>query len=221
MNNLFSYFDERLAASKKAGIANDLSLLRTSNGKSKEGHHSIPIEFAGKTLGALIATPPCDREKLVALAAQFGALWELPCVESGITLDRAMEALVTRYPVFDWCGIYRLVGDTLYLTCFRGAPTPHPIIPQSKGICGAAVAENRTLNIEDVTADPRYLSCDFRTRSELVVPIRNDDGKAIGEIDIDSHKPSAFSAQIAAHVEETARALAPLLLKLTSEAFTR
>lgn len=45
--------------------------------------------------------------------------------------------------------------------------------------------------VDDVNADPRYLSCSIKTRSEIVVPIFVN-GAVVGEIDIDSHTPAAF-----------------------------
>lgn len=57
--------------------------------------------------------------------------------------------------------------------------------------------------MDDVNADPRYLSCSLETRSEIVVPIRAN-GRVVGEIDIDSHEPAAFGAADRALLEEVA-----------------
>jgi L-methionine (R)-S-oxide reductase len=46
--------------------------------------------------------------------------------------------------------------------------------------------------VDDVNSDPRYLSCSIKTKSEIVVPIYAH-RKVIGEIDIDSHNPAAFT----------------------------
>ena len=46
--------------------------------------------------------------------------------------------------------------------------------------------------VEDVSKDPRYLACSTETKSEIVVPIFVRD-KVIGELDIDSSFPAAFS----------------------------
>ncbi|HEY0265080.1 MAG TPA: GAF domain-containing protein [Granulicella sp.] len=98
---------------------------------------------------------------------------------------------------YNWTGFYMLDPDdpkTLVLGPFRGAPTEHVRIPVSRGVCGAAVAQNDTVIVDDVHADPRYLACSLETKSEIVVPIRVH-GVVVGEIDIDSHTPAAFSAQ--------------------------
>jgi L-methionine (R)-S-oxide reductase len=79
-------------------------------------------------------------------------------------------------------------------------------IPINQGICGAAVASESTVIVEDVNADPRYLSCSIKTRSEIVVPIFVH-GAAIGEIDIDSHTPAAFGETDRLFLEDVAAAV--------------
>jgi L-methionine (R)-S-oxide reductase len=49
----------------------------------------------------------------------------------------------------------------------------------------------KTIVIDDVSADPRYLACSRETKSEIVVPVFVH-GKVVGELDIDSHFLSAF-----------------------------
>jgi len=69
--------------------------------------------------------------------------------------------------------------------------TPHTRIQMNQGICGAAASTGKTVIVDDVTADSRYLSCSAETKSEIVVPLFVD-GKVVGELDIDSHFPAAF-----------------------------
>jgi GAF domain-containing protein len=112
-----------------------------------------------------------------------------------------------RLPHYDWVGFYMLDPsdpETLVLGPFAGEPTPHVRIPLDQGICGAAAASRATIVVEDVNADPRYLSCSIKTRSEIVVPIFVD-GKVVGEIDIDSHAPAAFTDDDRDFLEKVAR----------------
>ncbi len=111
---------------------------------------------------------------------------------SGARLRRYAMELLNELPGYDWCGIYRLEGKHLVLDEFVGAPTEHRVIPIGKGVCGTAVAENRNLIIPDVQTVENYLSCDIRTRSEIVVLIRSGE-RILGQIDVDSHTPNAFS----------------------------
>lgn len=120
--------------------------------------------------------------------------------------DFIVEIISSRLPYYNWTGFYMLDPDdaeTLVLGPFRGAPTAHVRIPVSQGICGAAVAENNTVIVDDVHSDPRYLACSLETRSEIVVPIRAN-GAVVGEIDIDSHDLAAFSEQDREFLEKCA-----------------
>jgi L-methionine (R)-S-oxide reductase len=126
------------------------------------------------------------------------------------SLDALQKAIVAaiaaELPYYNWTGFYMLDPadpQTLVLGAFHGEPTPHVRIPVSEGICGAAVASGETVVVDDVHADPRYLSCSIRTKSEIVVPIRVQ-GKVVGEIDIDSHTLAAFTEADRSFLEEAA-----------------
>ena len=121
--------------------------------------------------------------------------------------EQILQAIADGLPFYNWTGFYMLDpadAEMLALGPFRGEPTPHVRIPVHQGICGAAVASRETIVVDDVNADPRYLSCSIKTRSEIVVPIWVN-GKVTGEIDIDSHTPAAFTAADRAFLEEVAR----------------
>ena len=79
----------------------------------------------------------------------------------------------------------------LVLGHFQGAMTPHTRIPLNQGICGAAASSGKTVVVDDVKKDSRYLACSLETKSEIVVPIFVH-GKVAGELDIDSHFLAAF-----------------------------
>lgn len=110
-------------------------------------------------------------------------------------------------PRYNWVGIYLIEKGELVLGPFVGKPTPHTHIPLNKGICGAAASTGKTLVVDDVRADPRYLACSLETRSEIVVPILRK-GQVLGEIDIDSDVPAAFTQQDRSLLEEVASILA-------------
>lgn len=113
-------------------------------------------------------------------------------------LDSIVGLFHERLSNYNWVGVYLLeenpAENMLVLGPFRGAPTPHTRIPLNQGICGAAAASGETLVVDDVNADPRYLSCSIETKSEIVVPIFAG-GRVVGELDIDSHVPAAFGVE--------------------------
>jgi GAF domain-containing protein len=130
--------------------------------------------------------------------------------ETAPSLTKLQEFIVdiipSRLAYYNWTGFYMLDSqdpEILVLGPFCGAPTEHVRIPVNQGICGAAVAQNETVIVDDVASDPRYLACSLETRSEIVVPIRAH-GEVIGEIDIDSHELAAFSSADRQFLEECA-----------------
>ena len=125
-------------------------------------------------------------------------------------LDRLVAALQARFPHYTGVYIYWLEGaDTLRLRAFRGRPTDHVRIPVGQGICGRAAREKRTVVVDDVNADPAYLACSLETRSEIVVPIVRR-GAVLGEIDIDSDVPAAFSPADRVFLEKLAVRIAAI-----------
>jgi GAF domain-containing protein len=109
--------------------------------------------------------------------------------------EAVVKAISEQLPHYDWVGFYMLDPsdpEMLVLGPFVGEATPHIRIPVHQGICGAAAASRSTIVIDDVNADPRYLSCSINTRSEIVVPIFVQE-RIVGELDIDSHIPAAFT----------------------------
>src|SRR5579859_1492264 len=99
---------------------------------------------------------------------------------------------------YNWVGFYMLDPGAnppmLVLGHYQGAMTPHTRIPLNQGICGAAASSGKTVVVDDVKTDPRYLACSLETKSEIVVPIFVK-GKVAGELDIDSHFPAAFGVE--------------------------
>ena len=115
------------------------------------------------------------------------------------TADQLMEniclLLNKQMLKYNWVGFYMLEAGAsppaLVLGRFQGAMTVHTRIALNQGICGAAASSGKTVVVDDVKKDPRYLACSLETKSEIVVPIFVH-GKVAGELDIDSHFLAAF-----------------------------
>jgi L-methionine (R)-S-oxide reductase len=124
--------------------------------------------------------------------------------EADQVLRRIVEILHDRFDHYSWVGIYLVEGDDLVLGPWKGPQaTEHVRIPVGQGICGAAAATGQTEIVDDVNADERYLACFPSTRSEIVVPISYE-GRVVGEIDIDSDRPAAFTQEDRAFLERVA-----------------
>jgi L-methionine (R)-S-oxide reductase len=132
--------------------------------------------------------------------------------EADDLLRSVVEALHDRFAHYSWVGLYFVEGDELVLGPWKGPEaTEHVRIPIGEGICGAAAATGRTEVVDDVNADSRYLACFASTRSEIVVPIAYE-GRVVGEIDIDSDEPAAFSEADRAFLERVALLISPYCL---------
>src|SRR6266436_8987578 len=118
------------------------------------------------------------------------------------TADQLMEGITLllnkQMLKYNWVGFYMLEPGAnppvLVLGHYQGAMTPHTRIALNQGICGAAASSGKTVVVDDVKKDPRYLACSLETKSEIVVPVFAG-GKVIGELDIDSHFPAAFTPE--------------------------
>lgn len=118
-----------------------------------------------------------------------------------LSTDQLMEGITkllhTEMLKYNWVGFYMLepgaTPPVLVLGSFEGAMTPHTRIPLNQGICGAAASSGRTVVVDEVSQDARYLACSLETKSEIVVPVFVH-GQVVGELDIDSHFHAAFAA---------------------------
>src|SRR5271167_4033490 len=130
------------------------------------------------------------RKEVTTLAQAAPTLKEL--------MQGVCKLLRERMLKYNWVGFYMLEPGAnppmLILGAFEGAMTPHVRIPLNQGICGAAASTGQTVVVDDVSKDPRYLACSLETKSEIVVPVFAH-GKVVGELDIDSHFPAAFTRE--------------------------
>ena len=119
---------------------------------------------------------------------------------SNLAYDDKLQAicdfLKSTISYYDWVGFYFKNGDKneLKLAQFAGEPTEHTIIPFGKGICGQVAVSNKNFVVQDVSEQDNYISCGWKVKSEIVIPIFVD-GENIGQIDIDSHTVNPFSKQ--------------------------
>jgi L-methionine (R)-S-oxide reductase len=95
-----------------------------------------------------------------------------------------------------WTGFYRVVvaqggGQLLRVGPYQGTLGCLEIA-FGKGVCGAAAAQRQTQVVADVHAFPGHITCDSRSRSEIVVPVLDASGALIAVLDIDSDRPATF-----------------------------
>lgn len=134
---------------------------------------------------------------------------QLSAVLEGITDEIAAMATLSAllHHAFGhlWTGFYRVVEPTL----LRVGPYQGTLgcldIEVGKGVCGTAAAKRRTIIVPDVNAFPGHITCDPRSRSEIVVPVFDSSNALIAVLDIDSSRPEAFDAEDRTGLEQLVR----------------
>ena len=120
-------------------------------------------------------------------------------ISSKTSLEEKLQAicdlLESEISHYDWVGFYFKNGDKneLKLAQYTGEETEHTIIPFGKGICGQVALSNKNFVVQDVFEQENYISCGWKVKSEIVVPIFVNE-KNIGQIDIDSHTANIFNS---------------------------
>lgn len=119
------------------------------------------------------------------------------------TLSNASAFLNELLCDINWVGFYLLEQGELRLGPFQGK-VACTRIAAGKGVCGAAVQQNRTQRVDDVHAFPGHIACDCASNSELVVVLKNEEEGPIGVLDIDSPFLRRFSEQDEREMERAA-----------------
>ena len=123
-----------------------------------------------------------------------------------------LHATMTRY---NWVGFYLLdksTRDALVLGPHVGSFEPHERVSLDKGLCGSAASTGKTVVVNNVAADPRYLAGSELVKSEIVVPVMVK-RQLFGEIDINSYFVNTFTAEDQKFVEACAGIVAEYLEK--------
>jgi len=102
---------------------------------------------------------------------------------------------------FFWTGFYCLQNDKLIVRNYQG-PVACMELKKDVGVCWAGINSNQTIVVDDVEKFPGHIACDSRSKSEIVVPLRDKTGKIFGVLDIDSKELSTFDAVDALWLEK-------------------
>ena len=149
--------------------------------------------------------------EIAVLKAQIDTI-----ITSKITQEEKLQEicnyLESQMTYYDWVGFYFKNGDKdeLKLAQYTGEETEHTIIPFGKGICGQVAISNENFVVQDVSEQDNYISCGWKVKSEIVIPIFVNN-QNIGQIDIDSHSVNPFTKQDEELLEYVCKEVATLL----------
>lgn len=137
----------------------------------------------------LIISEGSKEEKYSLLYKQIASLIE---GESDTIANMAnIAAMIQETFHFWWTGFYRVLDGQLILGPFQG-PLACSRIAYGRGVCGTAWKERRTQLVPDVDKFPGHIACSSLSRSEIVVPVFDEDGTVTAVLDIDSEHIATF-----------------------------
>jgi L-methionine (R)-S-oxide reductase len=121
--------------------------------------------------------------------------------------------LIRQAGSYRWVGLYAVTEQEIAAIGWSGPGAPaHARFPVTLGLSGAAVASERAVVVNDVTADPRYLTAFASTLSEAIVPVVDPDtGTVVGTLDVESAERDAFTDADRQALERCAAALTGLV----------
>ena len=111
-------------------------------------------------------------------------------------VSNILAILYHEIPSLNWVGLY--FADPCQQICFLG-PFQGKVactkIPYGKGVVGTCAMKKTKIVVKDVHDFPGHIACDSRSKSEIVIPIRDREGRVFACLDIDSDKLNAFDAE--------------------------
>lgn len=78
-------------------------------------------------------------------------------------------------------------------------------------LCGTALKEAETQVVRDVALYPGHIACSSASKSEIVLPLKDEKGRVIGVLDMDSDEIGAYDEVDRSALEAIVSDLAPKL----------
>lgn len=118
-------------------------------------------------------------------------------------LANASAVLSEALSDINWVGFYLVEEGKLVLGPFQGKSACIEI-PSGRGVCGTALAQNKTQLVYDVHQFPGHIACDSASNSEIVIPLRKG-GQVVAVLDIDSPSIGRFDEADRDGLEQVAK----------------
>jgi L-methionine (R)-S-oxide reductase len=119
--------------------------------------------------------------------------------------DARMATIVAvlhhKMETFFWTGFYILKDGELIVRSYQG-PVACQVLEKNTGVCWAVINQQKTIVVPDVHKFPGHIACDSRSKSEIVVPLRDTKNRIIGVLDVDSASLNAFDSIDAEYLEK-------------------
>ncbi|HEY6111019.1 MAG TPA: GAF domain-containing protein, partial [Chthoniobacterales bacterium] len=153
--------------------------------------------------------PPMHSETIKKLQEIGGFVLASGCKKKDL---KKVAEMIRAARDYRWVAIYKIVKDEFVILAGTGdEPPAYPRFPITQGLCGAALESGKSIVVGDVHKDARYLPAFHTTRSEIIVPMRNEHRHILGMLDADSEKLNAFGEDDRQFLERAAGLIAHCL----------
>ncbi|UCE39760.1 MAG: GAF domain-containing protein [Candidatus Aminicenantes bacterium] len=126
-----------------------------------------------------------------------------------ISLMATVAALLHhKMPHFFWTGFYILDENDLIVGPYQG-PLACQVLEKNKGVCWAGIIRRSTVVVPDVHKFPGHIACDSRSKSEIVIPLLDQNNQPWAVLDVDSQKHDAFTEIDKQWLEKIVRLIPP------------
>lgn len=134
---------------------------------------------------------PALADRYARIAEQLAGLFA-GCADPVARMATAAALLHHKMPHFFWTGFYFLRDGDLVVGPYQGPLACAVLAPRGAGVCWACAERGEPILVPDVHAFPGHISCDARSASEVVVPVRGRDGALAAVLDVDGEREGAF-----------------------------
>lgn len=111
--------------------------------------------------------------------------------DSNARMSSIIAVLHNKMEYFFWTGFYFLKSDKLIVGQYQG-PVACQELKKDTGVCWAGINQQKAIIVSDVEKFPGHIGCDSRSKSEIVLPLKNEVGNIIGVLDVDSNEYNQF-----------------------------
>ncbi len=112
-----------------------------------------------------------------------------------------LAILHNKFDYFFWTGFYRLHKGQLIVGPYQGS-VACILLKKDTGVCWSAINSQKTVLVKDIEEFAGHIACDSRSKSEIVVPVKNKNGEIVCVLDVDSKDLDSFDEADAEGLEK-------------------
>ncbi len=144
--------------------------------------------------------PSKKRQRYQRIFRQISDLLQKPG-DADARMATIAAVLHHKMEYFFWTGFYFLNKGELVVKSYQG-PVACMLLEKETGVCWAGIHQGKTIIVPDVHKFPGHIACDARSKSEIVVPVRDRSGAIRGVLDVDSKELNSFDLTDAEFLEQ-------------------